>query len=274
MRNLLSLTLLCVMVTFSFSSCSEDEREEVEFTFFSLYEEWAYLDVGEEMKLEYMCFSEKIIPEVTWESSDESVAIVDENGLVKALKAGKAIIIVKGTYGGITRESRCELTVDNVKAYSIELSEHRRTLDVDETFTLTYTIEPENTTNKSVEWFVDNNKVVSVEDGKVIALSAGEANVFVKIKGAGTLDICYITVNPVKVEGVALDNSSIEVELNRTYALTATIFPENATDKTLRWRSTDESVATVTREWFRELKKECVRLSCQLWMEILKLNVR
>ncbi|MDD6664780.1 MAG: Ig-like domain-containing protein [Eubacterium coprostanoligenes] len=50
----------------------------------------------------------------------------------------------------------------------------------------------------------------------------------------------------VSVSGVTLDKQSVELTVNKTYTLTATVSPNNATNKAVNWSSTDESIATVT----------------------------
>ncbi|MBQ8831797.1 MAG: DUF4465 domain-containing protein [Oscillospiraceae bacterium] len=50
---------------------------------------------------------------------------------------------------------------------------------------------------------------------------------------------------PVAVTGVTLDKAEADVEVGSTVTLTATVSPENATDKTMNWSSSDETVATV-----------------------------
>ncbi len=49
----------------------------------------------------------------------------------------------------------------------------------------------------------------------------------------------------VSVTSVTLDNTSVSLEVNKTLTLTATVSPDNATDKTVTWSSSDETVATV-----------------------------
>lgn len=58
---------------------------------------------------------------------------------------------------------------------------------------------------------------------------------------------CVVTVNQavVAVESVSLDKTEVSVPAGSTETLTATVLPENATDKTVTWTSSDEAVATV-----------------------------
>ena len=66
-----------------------------------------------------------------------------------------------------------------------------------------------------------------------------------KIKTLGPLEI-VMDSSPVTVTGVELNKSEIELAVNETEALTATVLPENATDKTVSWSSSNTNVATVS----------------------------
>ena len=79
--------------------------------------------------------------------------------------------------------------------------------------------------------------------GTVTATGAGEAEITVTISGTDISATCKVSVEPVEVEAITLSESQIVVENNRTYTLTAEVLPSNATDKTLLWSSSDETVA-------------------------------
>ncbi len=73
---------------------------------------------------------------------------------------------------------------------------------------------------------------------------AGEQTVIVTY---GNLKTSFkITVTEVPAQSVLLDKNSISINKNETYQLNAVISPENCTDKTLKWKSENEDVATVS----------------------------
>ena len=120
---------------------------------------------------------------VTWSSSDSTIASVDENGKVKALKRGTATITVTTTDGGYT--ATCTIKVityvpDNpdIPVSGIALNQAELTLDEGQTATLTATVTPSNATHKNVTWSSSDTNVVTVDaQGKVTAIKAGEATV-------------------------------------------------------------------------------------------------
>lgn len=57
-----------------------------------------------------------------------------------------------------------------------------------------------------------------------------------------------IIVESFPVTEIIIDRIDRELEVNETVALSVTVLPENATDKTIEWSSSDPSVATVSNE--------------------------
>ena len=173
---------------------------------------------------------------VTWTSSDESVAKVD-NGKVTALKAGKTTITAK--CGGKTAE--CVVTV-TVPTGSVTLDKTTLSLAVGETAQLTATVKPDDATDKTVVWSSSDEAVAKVENGKVTAVKSGKATITAKC--CGKTAECVVTVT-VPTGSVTLDKTTLSLAVGETAQLTATVKPDNATDRNVTWTSSDESVAKV-----------------------------
>ena len=177
---------------------------------------------------------------VTWTSSDESVAKV-VNGKVTAVKSGKATINAKccDKTGGKTAE--CAVTV-TVPVTSLTLDRTTLSLAVGETAQLTATVKPDDATDKNVSWTSSDEFVAKVDNGKVTAVKSGKATITAKCcdKTAG----CAVTVT-VPVSSVILDKTTLSLSVGETATLTATVKPDNATDKNVIWSSSNESVVKV-----------------------------
>lgn len=173
---------------------------------------------------------------VSWTSSDESVVKVD-NGKVTAVNAGKAIIIAK--CGGKTAE--CAVTV-TVPTGSVTLDKTSLSLAVGETAQLTATVKPDDATDKNVAWTSSDASVAKVDNGKVTAVNAGKATITAKC-GGKTAECAVIVTVP--TGSVTLDKTSLSLAVGETAQLTATVNPDDATDKNVAWASSDESVAKV-----------------------------
>ena len=88
---------------------------------------------------------------VTFTSSDPTVATVDENGKVTALKAGTTVITLKGA-NDVTAE--VTVTVTEIPIDTVSLDKESAVIEKGQTTELTAVVGPETTTdeNKSIKW--------------------------------------------------------------------------------------------------------------------------
>ena len=183
---------------------------------------------------------------VTWTSSNPEVATV-ENGKVTAIKVGTTTITVKTEDGGKT--ATCEVTVREMvyPVESVSLDKTSLELTEGDEATLTATIAPDNASNKNVTWTSSNPEVAKVENGKITAVKAGTATITVKTEDGGKTATCEVTVKEMvyPVESVSLDKTSLELTEGDEATLTATIAPDNASNKNVTWTSSNPEVATV-----------------------------
>ena len=130
----------------------------------------------------------------------------------------------------------------------------REALDMYEgdTFKLTATVLPVNTTDsKDISWSSNNEAVATVsEDGTVTAKSVGTA-VITATSTNGKTASCTVTVEKklIPITEVSLSESAVGIIEGNTHKLTATVLPENTTDsKSVSWSSNNEAVATVSED--------------------------
>ena len=192
---------------------------------------------------------------VRWSSSDATVASV-VNGKVTALKAGSTIVTVTTEDGG--RTASCRVTVKSkvVNVESVSLNKSSVAIIAGESVTLVVTVSPSNATNKNVSWHSSDESVATVSNGRVTALKAGSAVITVTAEDGGKTAICQVSVKPkiVNVQSVSLNKSSITLTEGESTTLTAVVSPSNATNKNVRWSSSDASVASVVNGKVTALK--------------------
>ncbi|MQL53258.1 hypothetical protein GFC01_13520 [Desulfofundulus thermobenzoicus] len=178
---------------------------------------------------------------VTWSTSDESIATVDDQGNVKGVAVGKATITVTTADGGF--QDTCEVTVERrsgggggggggggsttVPVTGVSLDKTSLTMTVGDTAQLTAAVTPDNASNKSVTWSSDNTAVATVDaGGKVTAVAPGTATITVKTADGGKTASCVVTVQPaskwpVEVEKVQLSvlagNTAVKVFIKSEY---------------------------------------------------------
>ena len=157
----------------------------------------------------------------------------------------------ESSYGSDSKELSITISVaTSVSVTGVTLNKTSTELTVGQSETLTAAVEPSNATNKNVTWSSSAESVATVEDGKVTAVGAGEATITVTTEDGGFTDTCEVTVNaaPVPVTGVTLSQTQESLYSNRTpntLTLTATVAPDNATNKAVTWSTSNSTVATV-----------------------------
>ena len=178
---------------------------------------------------------------VTWSTSNAEVATVGQDGLVTAVKEGRAVI----TASAGSKSATCEVTVKKqvIPVSSITLSRTSLNLTKGQSETLSATVTPSDATDKNVTWTSSDATLVSVDqNGKVTALKGGSATV---TASAGEKSATCTVEVTVPVESVSLDRMTLTLEENQTTTLIATVNPSDATEKTVTWSSSDESFVTV-----------------------------
>ena len=134
-----------------------------------------------------------------------------------------------------------------VAVTGVSLNETSKVLTVGENFALTATVAPDNASNKTLTWTSANPAIATVNAGTVNALAAGETVITVKTADGNKTATCTVRVNEavVIVTGVSLSKSDTAITVGATVALTATVAPENATNKTIGWTNSNPAIATV-----------------------------
>ncbi|MBB3108137.1 uncharacterized protein YjdB/arabinogalactan endo-1,4-beta-galactosidase [Paenibacillus phyllosphaerae] len=182
--------------------------------------------------------------DVVWESSNELVATVSEQGLVTAVGNGQADITVKATDGG--ESDSVKVTVINVKTQSIKLDHELIRMRAGENVTVQATVLPADAANPALQWISSNTGVFTVDNGVVTAVADGSAILTVRaVDGAAESSIDVVIADEIPVESVAIDQSAVSLTAGLTAALSAVIQPATADNKQVTWSSSDESVATV-----------------------------
>ena len=197
---------------------------------------------------------------VNYSSSDSRVATVDANGNITAVKAGSAYIYAKSVdgpyaYSYVTVKAKeTPQPPKEVKVTNVSVDRRYLTLEEGENYTLTATVSPADATNKTVNYSSSDSRVATVDaNGNIKAVKAGYAYIYAKSVD-GPYAYSYVTVKEkaapqppaeVKVTNITLDTRYLRLDAGKKYELNYTVYPYNATDKTLTWTSSNEDVATV-----------------------------
>ena len=176
-------------------------------------------------------------PGVRWMSSDENVATVDENGVVTASRTGSTI--VTAVCGGTT--ASCTVRVI-ICADELLFDAESYEMSVGQELPLPLTILPEGT-NEALTWASSDENVVTVDENGVVTAHSG-GSVTITVSGQKVSASCTVNIS-VLAESIVLNSSEQSLIVGQSVQLAAVVMPENASDKTVIWASSDENVATV-----------------------------
>lgn len=184
-----------------------------------------------------------------WAKLDQSK--VDRSAIVKvtALQAGEAEIQATTDSG---KTGSHKITVEPlVPVEKIKLASEM-TVTTSGLHELEYTIEPANASIQDLEWESTDAAVAKVQysSGRYVlyAYKNGTTTITATATdGSGVTASCEVTVNiNYPVQGISLNHDAKTfTKAGETLQLTATIYPDSATNKTVTWKSSDKTVATV-----------------------------
>ena len=178
----------------------------------------------------------------TWEIGDDSIASVDANGVITGIKGGNTIVTLTSADGKFS--AKCPVTVNQplkaIKMDDIALETNGHTSE-----TVAYTLEPADTTEDDVTLSVADESIAKLEGNKLVAVSDGTTKITATSGIVKTS--AKVTVGKA-IESITLDSNEGVLTVGNTHTIKATVFPEDATDKAVTWKSSDESIATVDAE--------------------------
>ena len=242
-----------------------DNPDEVKVKSITLNEKAINLDIRESKQLVATINPENATNKnVYWTSTNIDVAYVDSSGLVTGFDEGTAIIIATTEDGNkiatcivTVKDSSTPVNPDNpekVNVTDVSLNMNAMKLNLNSSKQLIATIQPENATNKNLYWVSTNSSVATVDsEGNVTAVGTGTAIIVVTTEDGNRTAMCTVTVTDsdqsdednIRVTGIRLDTSSMDLNINEQKQLTAKVIPENATNQNVYWTSSNESIATV-----------------------------
>lgn len=143
----------------------------------------------------------------------------------------------------------CNGTLGKIAIESIQLDKSSITLKIGDSERLYATVLPSEASDKTIIWSSADSNIATVTDGVVTAVNIGETTVIATSKDGRVSSECIISVIPeeIPVTSVSLDRTTLEMEIGDEVRLNVSISPENATNKDVKWSSSDDSVVTVSK---------------------------
>lgn len=196
---------------------------------------------------------EECSKDIVFESSNESIITVNEEGRLTGINIGEAILTLRK--GSRSISVNVEVTKEYVELKTLDVTPSKVQLKPGENTRIKLNYAPANATSSSFIFTNENSDIAEISEGGLItALKPGTTTIEVKsINGGATKQIEVIVSEEVSSEGtevteMKLDKTNINLVQGNSEKIMATVTPDNAKDKTITWKSSDESIATVTNQ--------------------------
>ncbi|MDR6786266.1 uncharacterized protein YjdB [Pedobacter africanus] len=187
-------------------------------------------------------------PDYDWSVSDANVVRV-ENGIVYGLKAGETEVSVSAQYLGLSARIKIRVVpAAPVPVESVSLNLQQINVPVAEGARLVSRILPANATDQQVVWSSADPQIADVDEGIVLGIKEGTTTISVTTADGQKTAACQVRVTPIQVHRIILSTTRLALLKEQKYTLATTVLPNEAKDKSLKWNSSNVSVATVDQQ--------------------------
>lgn len=181
----------------------------------------------------------------SWESRDENVVKVEQDGKCTATGAGTTSVIVTNTDTGLT--AFCVVTVTQ-PVTGITLNSDYQLMWVGSKYAIIPTVEPADAENKNVTYYSSDSAVASVDEhGVVTALKGGTTIITVTTEECQLVATCTIEVKEY-VSSITLSEEYKYMNVGATGTLVATVGSDTATNKSIIWSSSNDEICSVDQK--------------------------
>ena len=186
-------------------------------------------------------------------SGGDNVIEVSQLGVVTikdvdAQSAGVSTVEVYDRKKPLQVRAACQVSVSGgeVKVTSVNVPSIR-TVKEGESFDIEAVVTPNNAADKRLIYKSSDETIATVSDNGIVTGVASGETVITVVTSNGISAECIVQVvsSRVPVSKVNLEISNLNLSVGQSYTLTAVVTPENATEKTVTWESSNSDVATV-----------------------------
>lgn len=248
------ITTLLLGILFVAISCSKNEDSKPKY---SISIKDITLKVSDKITVTSSVSPAKSVADFTYKSSKTNIFTVDKSGVITGVSEGEGVLTVSSET--LEATTSVKVVVSGVKVERVAFELKSFSYFVGQEGYQRISVFPKNATSKKITWKTSDKNVISIDkDGKMKAISKGEALITASIDGKeATIKITVKPKLPVQVASISISSSKnykIE-EYNKTRLinlvvgdddkLLLTIAPENAENKKVKWMSSNPDVVSV-----------------------------
>lgn len=246
--------LLFVIFIFLFG-CTKDDNQGTQSI--SLNKTHVTVGVNEMETLSVICEPENISPNLKLVSQAASIVTTRETTKnkkyeIKGVSIGKTKVLLMSEDDNQVK-AECIVTVSSTLMTGVDVVDEDGntipllSLTMGQSTILRTRFYPLNTTNTNLSFKSENESIVTINEHRTVkAISPGRTNIIITSEDGGVSVKFPVTVTGIAVTGITLDKTEEQLAIGETLNLTATVSPENATNKDIIWSSSDPDIATVS----------------------------
>ena len=175
--------------------------------------------------------------------ADPDIIEVSENGTIKAINPGKTQLIIQSYKNTVLKT--IDVIVKEIPS-EIKVNDEKVTIYVGETSQIEATVLPEAVENKNVKYSSSNNNIATVNSkGKITGVKKGTAKITITTEETPEVSKeIEITVKEKAFE-IKIEQDEVEINVDESYQLDITVLPESLDNKKVKYKSSNENIATV-----------------------------
>ena len=204
------------------------------------------INVGERKEFNYTISPDNATNQgVMISSSDDEIVTINDNNII-GVKEGNATVTITTVDGDYSAKINVNVKGGSkiVNATGLTVSPSTVNLSVGSSFEVETKVTPNNATYKELKWSSSNNNVATINNGLIVGIAKGKAEITVKTHNNITKKI-IVNVTNVEINSITLDKTSETINVGETLSLIKTINPGNASNQNVSWDSSNTFVATV-----------------------------
>ncbi|MBO7496226.1 MAG: Ig-like domain-containing protein [Salinivirgaceae bacterium] len=238
MKKLFLAVITCLTV---FASCKEDDETVISIEIED--GETVQMIYGEQKQLHASISPKGVASVKSWSSSAPNIVSMSATGVATANSEGEATITLTATNNAT---ATCHIVVSAIAITEIKVDGEYEVL-VGGSLQLAPKVSPSTASYKDNLVYTSTNEAVAKVDknGKVETIAVGECQINIASPDGKVTTSCKLLVLPNEVASIALNKSELTIELGETFKFEVVIEPKIATDKTVTWASSDESIAAI-----------------------------
>lgn len=253
MKNRRNIFLGIVFLFVLFFGITSESQARIKFVKFRKQPKEIILGLKESKKLSIRVRPVREKKEIIFKTNRPQIVKVSSKGKITGRRVGSANVYAKAADGSKKRAKVKVRVIRKVKSVKLLNSQKSRTVKVNTTFAIQAAVLPKTATRKSLDWTSSSSSVAAVSsNGVVTARNGGTATITAKATdGTGKRVSCKLkVVVPVLSIQITEKNNEFRIEKGAEKSLQGNVYPTNATEKSLLWKSSNTEVAVVDSNGF------------------------